>query len=150
MQTDKQDFELERALGFHVNRSAYLMSETIAKRFKSAGYALTAQDFGILSHLKKNDGMHQIQVAELMMRDKTTITRRLDGLVKKGLLERRMDVQDRRKFCVHLTSFGIQAYAVLAPMVQNFQAELLADVSDNDKSITIKVLEQVIEKLTNK
>jgi len=149
MGKNNETFTLERALGFLVNRPAYLMSENISKRFKKVGYILTARDFGILYHLKKNDGIPQIKVAELMMRDKTTITRRLDTLVEKGLVERRMDTQDRRRFCIHLTAFGIQAYSNLAPIVENFQVELLAGVSDEEKNISLKVLQQITEKLSN-
>ena len=149
MDESTQNFELESAFGFFVNRAAYVMSEEASNRFKLYGYNLTTQDFGILFRLQKQDGLSQIQIAELMMRDKTTITRRLDGLVNKGLIERRVDSQDRRKFCIHLTALGVEAVVDLSVIVDGFQKELLADVPDEEKAITIKVLKQVTEKIVS-
>ena len=50
--------------------------------------------------------MTQVEIAALMMRDKTTITRRIDGLVKKQLVERNPDPDDRRYFRIGLTVAG--------------------------------------------
>ncbi|OIP99753.1 MAG: MarR family transcriptional regulator [Zetaproteobacteria bacterium CG2_30_46_52] len=143
-----QDFELERAIGFYVNRAAYLMSEGVAKRFSEAGFLLTAQDFGILFRLHKEDGLTQMQLASLMMRDKTTITRRLDGLVKKRLIERRTDAADRRHFRIHLSEEGKAAMPILMAVVANFQIEALTDVSDEEKQITINTLQKITAQLT--
>ncbi|MDX8387060.1 MAG: MarR family transcriptional regulator [Ghiorsea sp.] len=141
------DFELERAVGFYVNRAAYLLSEEIARRFKVAGYNISAQDFGILFRLWKDDGLTQVEISSLMMRDKTTITRRLDSLVKKEFIERRNDEKDRRFFRIHLTDKGRAATACLMMVVGDFQNEVLADVSDEEKTITIKTLKKITESI---
>ena len=143
MDVSSENFELERAIGFYVNRAAYVMSEEAASRFRALGYNLTTQDFGILFRLNKQGGLSQMQIAELMMRDKTTITRRLDGLVKKGLIERKMDDNDRRKFCIYLTTLGIEAVKRLSMVVDDFQQEVLANVSAEERANTIKVLQQI-------
>ena len=150
MSNSDESFELERAVGFYVNRAAYLMSEEVAKRFLASGYKISAQDFGILFRLWKQDGLSQVQIASLMMRDKTTITRRLDGLVKKALIERRNDENDRRLFRIHLTDLGRQAIEMLMKVAGKFQKEVLEDVPDEEKAITIKTLKQISEKIINK
>ncbi|MDQ6996678.1 MAG: MarR family transcriptional regulator [Mariprofundus sp.] len=58
------------------------------------------------------------------IRDKTTITRRIDALVKKQLVERNLDPKDRRYYSVALTAVGEQALVVLVPLVRDFQQEL--------------------------
>ena len=141
------DFQLEQAIGLNVNRTAFLMTEEIARRFAGHGYPLSAQDFGILFRLYKQGAMTQVEIASLMMRDKTTITRRIDGLVKKRLVERTPDADDRRYFRVALTGEGQQAMAVLIPLVRDFQQEVLSDIPDEEKAITIRTLQQISEKL---
>jgi len=141
-------FELERAVGFYVNRTAYVMSEEVAKRFQDCGYKLSAQDFGILFRLWKQDGLSQVQIASLMMRDKTTITRRLDALVKKALIERRVDSGDRRLFRIHLTQAGMLATERLMVVVDEFQKEVLAEIPDEHKEITINTLKKITELVT--
>lgn len=141
------DFQLEQAIGLNVNRTAFLMSEEIARRFASAGYTLSAQDFGILFRLLKQGAMTQVEIATLMMRDKTTITRRIDGLVRKQLVERHADPNDRRYFRVALTLQGERAMQIMIPLVRDFQQEVLSDIPDEEKAITIKTLKHISAKL---
>jgi len=147
MSESKYDFQLDQAIGMHVNRTAFLMTEEIAGRFVSHGYPLSAQDFGILFRLSKQGSMTQVEIAALMMRDKTTITRRIDGLVKKQLVERSPDPDDRRYFRIGLTGQGTRALEVLIPLVSDFQLELLSDISDAEKSVTLKTLKHISEQL---
>jgi len=150
MSEDISVFQLEQAIGMHVNRTAFLMSEEIAKRFAGHDYSLSAHDFGILFHLSKRNAMTQVEIATLMMRDKTTITRRIDGLVKKQLVERSPDSDDRRYFRIILTPSGKQALVVLIPLVRDFQHEVLHDIPDADKAITIKTLKHISDRLIHK
>lgn len=148
MSEQSNNFELERAMGFFVNRTAYVMSEEVARRFSEQGYAITAQDFGILFRLWKQDGLTQVQISALMMRDKTTITRRLDGMVKKGLIERCPCPEDRRCFRIHLTVEGKVATEKLMGVVDAFQGEVLAEVPAEDREATVRTLKKIIETVT--
>lgn len=141
------DFQLEQAIGLNVNRAAFLMTEEVARRFSSHGYPLSAQDFGILFRLMKQGAMTQVEIASILMRDKTTITRRIDALVKKGFVERRACPDDRRCLRVSLTESGDQALAVMIPLVRDFQAEVLSDIPDQEKMVTIRTLKSISDKL---
>ncbi|NOR72518.1 MAG: MarR family transcriptional regulator [Mariprofundaceae bacterium] len=144
-----KDFQLEQAIGLNVNRTAFLMAEEIAGRFSRSGYQLAAQDFGILFRLLKQGAMRQVEITTLMMRDKSTITRRIDGLVKKQLVERNPDPDDRRYFRIGLTATGHQALEVMIPLVRDFQQEVLSDIPDEEKAITIRTLKYISDKLVN-
>ncbi len=147
MDESNVSFQLDQAIGMHVNRAAFLVSEEIARRFSRHGYALSAQDFGILFRLSKQAPMTQVEISKLMMRDKTTITRRIDGLVKKRWVERKADPKDRRYYRVSLTAEGKAALLVLVPLVSHFQQELLRDISEADKQVTVKTLKRISDQL---
>ncbi len=140
-------FTLSNALGFQVNRTAHLMTEEIARRFASHGHELTAQDFGILMRLLQEGAVTQVKMSELMMRDKATITRRIDRLVKKNLIERVENPEDRRSFYVQLTAEGKEALDTVAPLVRDFQQELVSDVSEEDRSTVLRVLNLISNRL---
>jgi DNA-binding MarR family transcriptional regulator len=142
-----KDFQLEQAIGLNVNRTAFLMAEEITKRFSGNGYQLSAQDFGILFRLLKQGAMTQVEITALMMRDKSTITRRIDGLAKKDLVARNPDPDDRRCFRIGLTAAGHRALEVMIPLVRNFQQEVLSDIPDEEKAITISTLKAISDKL---
>ena len=145
-----QNLKFEQAIGMHVNRTAFLMSEEIARRFSQHGYAISAPDFGILYRLMEQGAMTQVDIATVMMRDKTTITRRINALVKKGLVERTPCKEDRRCFRISLTDEGDSALKVTMPLVHGFQQEVLSDISDEEKVITIKALEHISETIITK
>ena len=140
-------FQLEQAIGFQLNRTAFLMTEEIARRFKAHGYPLSAQDFGILIRLQQHGSMTQVAIAEMMMRDKTTITRRLDGLVKKGAVIRTPHPEDRRAVSIELTETGQKAMQIMVPLVRDFQHEVLQNIPDADKAATIRTLQSISDTL---
>ena len=141
------DFKLEQAMGFHVNRTAFLMTEEIGRRIKSLGYSISTQDFAILFRLFKKGPMTQVEIASLLMRDKTTITRRIDGLVKKDYVQRNLNSDDRRFFLIELTQQAHQVLAELIPLIAGFQEEVVSHISDEDKVTTIKTLQHISEQL---
>ena len=141
--SELKDFKLEQVLGFYINRVSYLMTEEIEKRFAKAGLNIVAQDFAILVRLMNEGTVTQARIIELMMRDKTTITRRIDGLVKKGLVARVVNPDDRRRMNIKLTDEGYAMLETAFPMASGFQNELVQGVFDDDKAITIKVLKRL-------
>ncbi|HID37250.1 MAG TPA: MarR family transcriptional regulator [Ghiorsea sp.] len=140
-------FKFEQVLGFYINRVSYLMTEEIEKRFKAAGLNIVAQEFAILMRLFQEGNVPQATIIKLMMRDKTTITRRVNGLVKKGLVQRVMSPEDRRCFNIQLTGEGKEALEIAFPMAMGFQQELVAGVSPEDREVTVKVLQQLAQTL---
>ena len=142
-----QEFNFSAALGYQINRTGQLMTDEIAKRFSANGFDLTAQDFGILMRLKKQGAITQLQLGEQLMRDKTTVTRRVDRLVKKGLLERMENPEDRRSFLVQLTSEGGSAVSSMIPLVGGFQQELLEGVPDEKRDALFQVLAMISNKI---
>ncbi len=137
------EFKLEQAIGFHVNRTAFLMTEEIERRINKLGYNISTQDFAILFRLLKQGSMTQVQIAKLLMRDKTTITRRIDALVKKQYVQRTASPDDRRLFLIELTETAHEALQVLIPLIANFQEEVLHGIPDTEKATTIKTLQHI-------
>ena len=147
---DLNTFKLEQALGFHINRVSYLMTEEVEKRFTRAGLPIVAQDFAILFRLFSGGVMSQAQIVDLMMRDKTTVTRRLDGLVKKGFIQRTPNAEDRRRFDIAITKQGEGILDTAFPIARGLQKELVSNASEEDKEITVKVLRSMMQYLMSK
>ncbi len=143
---EQEEFSLHDMIGFYVNRTAFLMSEGIAKYFEQKGYPISAQDFGILNLLWKKDGLNPGLIAEHMLRDKTTISRRIDSLVQKGLLSRQTDPTNRRQIQIYLTEKAWTARPILIETLKAFHAELLDTIPPTDIEITVKTLNQIIQK----
>ena len=76
---------------------------------------LTVSQFGVLEALYHLGPMHQNQLAEKILKSTGNITMVVDNLVKRQLVERRRDPDDRRCITIHLTEAGQMLMQELFP-----------------------------------
>ena len=76
---------------------------------------LTVSQFGVLEALYHLGPMHQNRLAEKILKSTGNITMVVDNLVKRQLVERRRDPDDRRCITIHLTDAGQQLMQELFP-----------------------------------
>ena len=140
---EKNGFELEQALAFNLNRTASLMADAVSAAFSANNHRISAQDFGILYRLSMKGATAQAEITQAMMRDKATVTRRLDSLVKKGLIERIPDANDRRRFRIALTQQGEETLAATLPLLRDLQHKVQSGLSEEEKAMTLYCLQHI-------
>ncbi|MDO5636939.1 MAG: MarR family transcriptional regulator [Myroides sp.] len=87
-------------------RVALLLNRFLSQQFKSANVSLTREQWSILAVLWKSDGCSQQFIADSTCRDKPSVTRLIDNLVKEGYVIRKNDENDRRLNLIYLTDKG--------------------------------------------
>ncbi len=95
---------------------------------------LTLGDYQVLVYLTEADDerMRMCDLAEMLQLSPSGLTRRLDGLVKSGWVERRSSDADRRVMLAALTDDGRAQLAAAAPgHVSSVRARMI-DVLDTD------------------
>jgi DNA-binding MarR family transcriptional regulator len=92
---------LERNFAFILNDVARLLRVTYDRRIKCLG--LTRSQWWVLTHLYRNDGATQSELAEVLEVEKASLGRLLDRLETKGWVRREADAHDRRAKRVYLT-----------------------------------------------
>lgn len=95
---------------------------------------LTLGDYQVLVYLTEADDrqMRMCDLAEMLQLSPSGLTRRLDGLVKAGWVERRNSEVDRRVMLAALTDAGRAQLAAAAPThVASVRARMI-DVLDTD------------------
>ncbi|MEO5899034.1 MAG: MarR family transcriptional regulator [Ilumatobacteraceae bacterium] len=80
-------------------------------------HGLNLGDYEVLVHLSEADErrMRMCDLAEALRLSPSGLTRRLDGLVRHGLVERRSCPSDRRVMHAHLTESGFELMMRAAP-----------------------------------
>lgn len=80
-------------------------------------HGLTLGDYEVLVHLSEADErrMRMCDLAEALRLSPSGLTRRLDGLVRHGLVDRRSCAGDRRVMHAHLTDAGFDLMMRAAP-----------------------------------
>lgn len=92
---------LDRNFGFILHDVARLMRHTFDRRVKEMG--LTRSQWWVLTHLYRNDGITQAELADVLEVERPTLGRLLDRLEANGWVRREADALDRRAKRVHLT-----------------------------------------------
>jgi len=84
-------------------------------------------------------------IADALQRDRTTITRMLDSLENKGLIDRTLNTEDRRITEVHVTEAGYGVEIAIRKASATIFPDLLEHLSAEDLRGALKTLEALSE-----
>ncbi len=144
-----KNFELENTLGYLINRCAISLKSELTHRFKRAGYDVTPEEWAILNRLWEQDGLSQNELAERTVKDKTTITRFLNQMEKKGLVTRQSSNQDGRFKNVYLTPNAKELKTILIEITQGMLSGAAAGLSAQSFQTTLNTLRTIENNLLN-
>ena len=135
--------EFRLCLGIQLKLTTNIMTQEHNKYLKP--YGISNEQGLLLKYVYDVPGTTQTQIAEELNKDKTTITRMVDALVKKGDLERRVSAEDRRACHIYLTKYSKEKVEEVMPLFVKNGEELEKIISKEDYETTLKVLNQVKE-----
>lgn len=90
---------------------------SIRNRLKTSNLDLTFEMLQVLLLLWKKDGVNQQELANLLHKDKASLTYLIDNLSKRKLVQRKEDQDDRRNKIITLTKEGAGMYDVVRPWI---------------------------------
>jgi len=131
--------KLEDSLGFQVNMTANAMKNRFNDFLKS--YNLTSEQYVIMKSIQENPEICPTQLSEITFKDKTTITRMIDTLVKNEMLIRTPKIDDRRAYLISWSSKGAQIMEDILPITENVIQKLSGQFSKHDLEIFLTILE---------
>lgn len=130
-----------------VNRLSFVLRTEVQRRFKAAGYDLTAEEWAMLMLLWGREPRSVSDIAASSLRERTTVTRLLDGMVAKGLVERRPGADDARRVDVGLTEAARALQAPLVGLVEEMIGQATAGLTRDEVAVANKVLRTMTENL---
>jgi DNA-binding MarR family transcriptional regulator len=108
----------------------------------------TERYYSVLLYIYNNKGKCcQQDICDSLYVDKTAMVKILDHLSKKGLIERKVNPNDRRQHYVTLSKKGEKQSQEIAKTFTTVDEFLFKDVSARDKAQFNLVLEQLIDNL---
>ncbi len=125
-------FDQEKKIGYMITKTALKIKAGLNQLLKAGGIDITADQFELLMILREKEGLSQTEMAMLTSKDKTNITRILDILEKKQLIERRKNDYDRRTYNIFLTKKGKQHRSSLQQVLQRGNQRLAEGLTNED------------------
>jgi MarR family transcriptional regulator, transcriptional regulator for hemolysin len=137
--------DLKRSLIAQLVESSRLLRNYIDNRAKERG--TTRAQWIVLFRLRQQEGLSQVDLADVLELQPISLVRLLDRLVEHGLLERRPDPKDRRANRLFLTSRGRQLVDDLDSLRDAIASDVLRDIPDEAIQTSLDTLVDVKERL---
>jgi len=123
--------DLSRNFGFILHDVARLLRTTYDRRMKALG--LTRSQWWVLTHLYRNDGVTQSELADILEIEKPTLGRLLDRLASNGWIRREEHAQDRRAKRVFLTEEVKPAMQAMRDAAAEMRRDALAGLTQEQQ-----------------
>ncbi len=129
--------------------AATAIARRLQKHFRNEGLEITIEQWSILYHLWKQNGLSQQELCNRTFRDKPSITRLLDNLEKLNLVKRVASKEDRRINSVYLTDNALQLHDITISLANQTMDEALVGVNKDEIETVKNVLQKVYDNLTS-
>src|SRR6202012_1103358 len=133
-------------LGRSMSELRNYVRQYIQVKIKENGCNITFEMLEVMGCLWKKDGINQQEIADLTLRDKSSMTYLLDNLVKRKLVKRVEDENDRRNKLVYLTHEGIKLKEALNPWVMEVYGMASEGLAAEDLQNSIRLVNSMIAK----
>src|SRR3954454_10073411 len=130
--------DLKRQLVAQLVESSRLLRNYIENRAKTRG--TTRAQWIVLFRLREQEGLSQVDLADVLELQPISLVRLLDRLVEHGLLERRSDPKDRRAHRLFLTASGRQLVDELDSLRDAIAREVLEATASEASETSVKSL----------
>lgn len=139
---------MDDSLGPWMGKTMKLLEHRVEEIMIENGIELNRMQFIVLRYISDFDGLCQNDLAFFANRNKSTLTRMMNGLINKGFIKRTISKTDKRRKCISLTVQGREMVNKAIPHFKNLVQIMEEGISKEEKEITIKVLKQIQSNIT--
>ena len=140
-------FKKGELYSFVTGKASTAIARRLQKKFNAAGLPITIEQWSVLYHLWKQDGMSQQELGNATVRDKPSMTRLVDNLEKLQLVKRTAYAEDRRINRICLTKTGLKLQEQSMMMAEETLNEALEGVAPDQIDVCKTVLQLVYDNL---
>lgn len=139
--------EQYNAYSFLLDRTARRVKQYAQYQFNCQQFGITVDQWAILKNLHQHADLSQKELAEYCGKDQPTLTRIVDLLVSKNLVERKANPTDRRSFVVHLTVAGKRKIETLSGEVNKIRMQAWQNLNEKDFEHLKRILNTIYDNL---
>lgn len=140
-------FKRGELYSFITGKASTAIARRLQKKFNSAGLNLTIEQWSVLYHLWKQEGISQQELCNATFRDKPSITRLVDNLEKQNLVKRVPSETDRRINLIYLTKQAQKLQEESMTIAEDTLNEALEMVPADKIDVCKEVLQIVYDNL---
>jgi DNA-binding MarR family transcriptional regulator len=125
------------------------VSRSMRRAFKARieGSSLTLAQSRALVHISRQEGIRQIDLAEVLEVQPITLARLIDQLARAGVVERRSDPADRRVFRLFLTPAAAPQLAAIHQVADAIRDQALRNLTAPEAEMIHQALRKMRDNL---
>jgi DNA-binding MarR family transcriptional regulator len=132
-------YSFQDSLGHNLHRIGQLMREETNKALKR--FALTPEQWQILVVLSQENGLTPTELGEITLRDKTTISRILPPLFRKGMIVKESNPSDGRSYVIRVDEQVRKlVQETLLAIKEHYQDEVFACLSESEQAQLLQLI----------
>lgn len=138
----------QQSFGFLVADVSRLMRRAFARRLGEG--SITLNEARALVYIARNQGLRQIDLADLLEIQAIQLARLIDRLAELKLVERRAVPADRRAYCIHLLPAAAKVLASFEKVATAIHKEALDGLSGEQIGVLTNALEHISTNLNRR
>lgn len=133
--------DVSHTLGLLIHDAARLMRKRFEAR--AAAFGLSSAQWRLLFRLKREEGLPQARLAEILEIEPISVSRLLDRMEEGGWIERRQDAADRRVRVIYATAKARDAFADVKGIAEEIYDEAMEGLTEAERRSLLAGLELV-------
>ena len=138
----------DNSIGAQMAIALQLMKRKNHQAISNAGYDITMEQLAVLEMLNFSGDVNMTELSHAVWKQNANITRIVDKLEARQLVERKAVKGDRRANLVSLTGEGKQLFKSVIPIVYNVHKDAVSTISKEEEAITLSILKKIIAHLS--
>jgi DNA-binding MarR family transcriptional regulator len=128
-------------VGFNLRMAQEAAFQAFSRRSQDIGES--PGRFATLTLIARNPGISQTELSQANGRDKSSLTPVVEGLVRRGLVERKRMDQDRRTYRLNVTSAGKKVLTVMTRCARRHERNLDHVIGARDRKRFLQILRRI-------
>lgn len=134
---------LIKEIAVYVNILNSRIKKCFIDKLQENGINITPEQFLVLDILWEKQSLSQQNIADIIQKDKNSVTKIIDSLEKKQLVRRVMDQKDRRINKIELTEEAFALEKTTTKVAIDFMNDAIKGIDNKDLDCFVNVMRQL-------
>jgi len=134
---------LIKEIAVNVNILNSRIKKCFFDKLQENGINITPEQYLVMNILWEKSSISQQNIADIIQKDKNSVTKIIDSLEKKNLVIRVVDKNDRRINKIELTEEGSALEKITTEVAINFMNDVVKNIDTKDLDTFVNVMRQI-------
>lgn len=134
---------LIKEIAVYVNILNSRIKKGFFDKLQENGINITPEQYLVLDILWDKQSLSQQNIADVIQKDKNSVTKIIDSLEKKNLVKRVVDKNDRRINKIELTDEAVALEKVTTEVAINFMNDVIKDIDKQELDTFVDVMRKL-------